>query len=84
MGGMTIGAVARAAGVRIDTVRYYERNRLLPPPARSPSGYRQYSAETVQRIRYIKRSQRLGFTLAQISELMRLQFETNPTCDDLA
>jgi len=81
---MTIGTVARAAGVRIDTIRYYERRGLLPLPARSPAGYRQYAEEVVQRIRYIKRAQRLGFTLAQILELLRLQFETDPTCDDLA
>ena len=68
----TIGAVAKAAGVNIDTVRYYERKRLLEEPPRSANGYRQYSDDTVRRIAFIKRAQRLGFSLTEASELLDL------------
>ena len=68
---MTIGSVARAAGVSVDTVRFYERRRLLPVPARRPSGYRHYTAATVDRIRFAKTLQRLGFTLDEVVEVLR-------------
>ena len=63
---LTIGAVARAAGVSVDTVRFYERRRLLPLPARRASGYRQYGAATIDRIRFAKQLQALGFTLDEV------------------
>ncbi|MFO7324156.1 MAG: MerR family DNA-binding transcriptional regulator [Pseudomonadota bacterium] len=53
MQGMTIGRLAKAAGVSIDTIRYVERNGLLPPPARRESGYRQYGCEDVARLKFI-------------------------------
>jgi DNA-binding transcriptional MerR regulator len=67
---MTIGTVARAAGVSVDTVRFYERRRLLPVPARRASGYRHYTAATVDRIRFAKGLQRLGLTLDEVTELL--------------
>lgn len=79
---LTTGALAKAAAVNIETIRYYERSGLLKQPPRTPSGYRQYSAETVRRIRFIKRAQQLGFTLVEIRTLLALQFETHLTCDD--
>lgn len=79
---MTIGAVARAAGVGIETIRYYERLGLLAPPPRSPSGYRRYPPETVETLGFIKRSQRLGFTLTEIAELLALHHEPVP-CDEV-
>ena len=83
MTGMTIGATARSAAVSVETIRYYQRSGLLVTPARPAAGYRRYSVEDVRRIDFIKRSQRLGFTLAEIAELLTLQFETGLTCDDV-
>lgn len=68
---LTIGRLARAAGVGIETVRYYQERALLPVPPRT-GGFRHYPAELVQRIRFIKRSQELGFTLEEIAGLLRL------------
>jgi MerR family copper efflux transcriptional regulator len=68
----TIGEIARRASVGIDTVRYYERNRLLPEPARRISGYREYRADDVRRLRFIRRAKDLGFSLADIRELLSL------------
>jgi MerR family copper efflux transcriptional regulator len=70
---MQIGQVATAAGVNIQTIRYYERRGLLPKPRRRGSGYREYEPETVQLVRFIKRAQELGFTLSEISDLIRLR-----------
>lgn len=69
---ITIGAVARQAGVGIDTIRYYEREGLLPQPPRRASGYRDYSRDSVERLRFIRRAKDLGFTLAEIRELLAL------------
>ena len=72
MESLGIGALARRAGVGIDTVRYYERSGLLAPKTRLPSGYRRYSAAEVARLRFIRRAQALGFTLNEIRELLAL------------
>ena len=69
---MKIGTLARRAGVAIDTVRYYEREGLLPAPARLPSGYRDYDDDAVERLRFIRRAKALGFTLGEIQELLQL------------
>lgn len=69
---MNIGQLARQAGVPIDTVRYYERQRLIPEPARSASGYRQYASDDVTRLNFIRRAKTLGFTLEEIGELMAI------------
>ncbi len=78
---LTIGAVARAARVPLDTVRYYERRGLLPAPPRTPAGYRQYPADTVQRVRFVKQAQGLGFTLEEIQELLALRVTAEQPCD---
>jgi len=72
MSQMSIGQLARRAGVAVDTVRYYERNQLLPPAGRLASGYRQYSDTELKRLRFIRRAKALGFTLADIRELLSL------------
>ena len=72
MATMTIGRLAKQAGVNIDTIRYYERNGLIPTPARRASGYREYEAADVRRLRFIMRAKDLGFTLAEIIELLSL------------
>ena len=69
---LPIGQVAKGAGVGVQTVRYYERRGLLPRPARRHSGQRVYQPTTVDLLRAIKRAQRLGFTLAEIEEILRL------------
>lgn len=69
---LTIGAVARRASVAIDTIRYYEREGLLPAPRRRASGYRDYDAGAVERLRFIRRAKELGFSLDEIRELLAL------------
>ncbi len=81
MTAMTIGAVARAAGVGVETIRFYERSGLLAPPPRTAAGYRQYGPEAVQRIIFLRRIQRFGFTLAEASEFLPLQ-EGGAACAD--
>lgn len=72
MNNLGIGAVAKRAGVGIDTVRYYERAGLIAPPARLASGYRRYGEVDVARLRFIKRAQALGFTLKEVRDLLAL------------
>jgi Hg(II)-responsive transcriptional regulator len=79
---MTIGEVADRSNVNVQTIRYYERRGLLPTPRRSPSGYRQYSANNVERIRFIKRAQALGFSLDDISELLTLRVDPSTNCEE--
>ena len=74
---LTIGKIAKKAGVGIDTVRYYERNGLLSPSARSASGYRRYGDLELARLRFIRRAQKLGFTLKEISSLLNLSARRN-------
>ena len=69
---MTIGRLAQTAGVNVETIRYYQRLGLLEVPSRPPGGLRRYSEAVVSRVRFIKRAQELGFSLAEIRRLMRL------------
>jgi MerR family transcriptional regulator, mercuric resistance operon regulatory protein len=69
---LPIGQVAKRAGVEVQTVRYYERRGLLPPPTRRHSGQRIYASDTIDLLRAVKTAQRLGFTLLEIEEIMRL------------
>ena len=73
MRNLTIGKAANAAGVSIDTVRFYEREGLLPSVRRSASGYRLYSQGDVDRLRFVRRAKGLGFALGDIRDLLRLQ-----------
>jgi DNA-binding transcriptional MerR regulator len=68
--GFTIGNLARAAGVNVETVRYYERRGLLQRPVPRGSQYREYSDSDVERLRFIRRAKALGFTLAEIRDLL--------------
>src|ERR1700757_864065 len=72
MESMGIGALAKSAGVRIDTVRYYERMGLLTPKTRLASGYRRYGDIELSRLRFIRRAQALGFSLSEVRELLTL------------
>ena len=80
---LTIGDIARLAGVRIDTVRFYEKRGLIPRPQRRPSGYRIFTAETVRQIRFIKRAQELGFTLDEVTDLLALRVSQRARCADV-
>lgn len=77
---LNIGALAEAAGVGRQTIRFYERRGLIPDPPRSPAGYRQYPEATVGRLRFIRRAQELGFTLAEIGELLDLRIDEVSAC----
>jgi len=72
MNQLSIGQLARHAGVAIDTVRYYERNGLLHPANRLASGYRRYSESELKRLRFIRRAKVLGFSLDEVRELLEL------------
>ena len=77
---MTIGKLADSAGVNVATVRYYERRGIIPEPPRTDSGYRQYNAGAVSRLRFIKRAQDLGFTLEEIEDLLALRVDDTAAC----
>lgn len=83
MGLLKIGEVAKATGIGIETIRFYERKGLLDEPDRKPSGYRQYDESVVARLRFIRRSKELGFTLSEINELLSLWFDTETKCSDV-
>ena len=70
---LTIGRLARRAGVGVETIRFYERKGLLEEPPRSASGYRQYPEDVVSRVRFIRRAKDLGFSLREIDELLALR-----------
>src|SRR6476620_10463615 len=75
MARLKIGEVAELSGVNLQTVRYYEREKLLPKAPRLASGYRVFPNDTVRRVRFIKRAQELGFTLSEIRELLTLRID---------
>lgn len=70
---LTIGAFAKAGGVNVETIRFYQHKGLLPVPSKPYGGIRRYSKVDVRRVRFIKSAQRLGFSLNEISELLRLE-----------
>jgi DNA-binding transcriptional MerR regulator len=76
-----IGQVAREAGVSIDTVRFYERRGVIPPPEREPSGYRRYAADTAERIRLTRSLQALGFNLDEVVDAFRTMDAGGATCE---
>lgn len=80
---LTIGKVARLAGVGVETIRFYEREGLIAEPPRKESGYRQYGAETVSRLRFIQRAKALGFSLKEIKELLFLRLDPGTTCENI-
>ncbi len=80
---MRIGNLAQHAGVNIETIRYYERRGLIPEPPRRRSGYREYTRDSLDRIRFIRRAQEVGFTLNEILELLSLRVDPETTCADI-
>src|SRR2546428_3550218 len=80
---LTIGQLARRAGIGLSTVRYYERTGLLPRPDRTASNYRVYPDEAVMRVNFIRRAQQLGFTLKEIKSLLEMRINRQTTCADV-
>ena len=82
---MRIGELSARSGIPIETIRYYERIGLLPPPNRTASGYRQYDETALKQLRFIKRAQELGFTLREIKDLLTLKYQQNTaiTCQTI-
>lgn len=80
---MTRSELARKCGINIESLRYYERRKLIELPSRSDSGYRLYSEEDAVKIQFIKSAQKLGFTLNEISELLKLRIYKNKSCDSV-
>lgn len=78
---MKTGEVADAAGVNIQTLRYYERRGLLTEPPRRESGYRMYTSDAVGVVRFVKRAQELGFTLTEVEELLEMSAGGPENCD---
>ena len=81
---MRIGTIAKRAGIGVETVRFYERKALIARPPKPPNGgFRSYSAETVERIRFIRQAQSLGFSLKEIDELLSLRADPSTDCSDV-
>ena len=83
MQGLKVGEVAKRAAVNLQTIHFYEREGLLPRPQRTASNYRMYSGDAVQRVRFIKRAQELGFALKDIKELLSLRATPGTRCADV-
>lgn len=77
---LTIGAFASAAGVSVETIRFYQRKGLLPEPDKPIGGIRRYGEADVTRVRFVKSAQRLGFSLEEVAELLKLEDGTH--CDE--
>ena len=80
---LTIGQLAKRAGVGVETIRFYEREGLIAEPDRRASGYRQYDADAVLRVRFIRRAKDLGFTLKEVHELLDLRVDPDCGCADV-
>jgi len=74
-GWLAIGALSERTGCKIETIRFYERTRLLPAPARSPGGYRLYSKDHLKRLTFIRRARKLGFSVDDVRKLLKLADE---------
>ncbi len=83
MEGLTTGQLAKKTDVNIETIRYYERKGLIPKPHRRDSGYRQYSAEMITRIMFIKHAKTLGFSLKEIKDLLSLKHDPKTPCSEV-
>jgi MerR family mercuric resistance operon transcriptional regulator len=79
----TIGQAAKRAGINLETIRYYEREGVLPKPPRTESGYRMLSDHAIQRLRFVRQAQELGFSLKEIEELLALQVKPGVSCADI-
>ena len=80
---MKISEAAAASGCHLETIRYYEREGLIPPPARARNGYRSYTSDEIERLRFISRGRELGFSLDEIRSLLRLNDDPTMSCCDV-
>lgn len=80
---LSIGQLAQAVGVGVETIRFYERKGLLTEPDRGPSNYRRYPPASVRRLTFIRQAQRLGFTLAEIEDLLGLREDPDASRADV-
>ncbi len=80
---LSIGKLAKAAGVNLQTIRYYERIRLLPKPKTKESGYREYTEQDLSRVIFIKKAKELGFSLKEIAQLLALKVDKRKSCADV-
>ncbi len=80
---LSIGKLARRAGIGVETIRFYERQGLLAAPLRKDSGYRLYPEHVVGRIQFIRRAKELGFSLREIKELLQLRTNSSSPCEDV-
>jgi MerR family mercuric resistance operon transcriptional regulator len=83
MRGLTIGKLASAAGVKLETVRYYERIKLISAPPRTKGGYRDYGPVHVQRLVFIRRARELGFSIQEIRALLALAVPSQASCAEV-
>ncbi len=81
MKNLTVGKLAKAAGVNSETVRFYERVGILPPPEKSASGYRVYTEQSVKRLQFVCRAKALGFSLEEIKGLLALYQKPDTDCE---
>ena len=80
---MQIGEIAKQAGVNIQTVRFYERRKLLPEPARTESGYREYGSQELRQLHFIRQAKSLGFSLDEIRDIIRSRGRGECPCTDV-
>lgn len=83
MSGFTIGQAAKAAHVNVETIRFYERQGLVVQPPTPSQGYREYDSETVERVRFIRQAQEIGFSLREVRELVALRSDPRGDCADV-
>ncbi|HEV2292786.1 MAG TPA: MerR family DNA-binding protein [Tepidisphaeraceae bacterium] len=83
MNGLRTSELARQGGINLESIRFYEKQGLLPKPPRTASGYRMFTPDAVRRVRFIKRAQELGFSLKEIKELLALLLAPDTTCADV-
>ncbi len=81
--GLKSSMLAEQGGVNLQTIRYYEREGLLPAPPRLRSGYRVFPESAVDRVQFIKRAQELGFSLSEVRELLSIQVDPTKECSDV-
>lgn len=83
MGDLSIGKLARSAGVGVETIRFYERKGLIEQPPRPQAGARRYTPQAVDRVAFIRQAQDLGFTLAEIKDLLALRLDPETSCAEV-
>ena len=79
----SIGKASELSGVGIETIRYYEREGITPKPDRTAAGWRVYDSDTIARLRFVKRSRELGFSISDIRVLLKLSHSDDATCEEV-